>query len=137
MIHTFTVEGEPVGKGRPRFTRNGQAYTPKKTRDYEAKVRAAYLQSGGPDFAERPVCMSIAFAHGMAKSWPKKKRNELRGEVCTGRSDIDNCVKSIMDGLLGVAYQDDRSVVSVSAFKRWAEEGSARIMIYDYKGDEE
>ena len=30
------VSGQPQGKGRPRFTRNGRAYTPDKTREYEA-----------------------------------------------------------------------------------------------------
>lgn len=32
----FTVFGEPQGKARPRFTRMGRAYTPKKTADYES-----------------------------------------------------------------------------------------------------
>ena len=31
----FTIEGEPKGKGRPRFTRGGHAYTPKETVEYE------------------------------------------------------------------------------------------------------
>lgn len=34
----FTVPGAPVGKGRPRFMKNGHTYTPQKTRDYEGKV---------------------------------------------------------------------------------------------------
>ena len=34
----FTVPGIPVGKGRPRFMKNGHTYTPQKTRDYEDKV---------------------------------------------------------------------------------------------------
>ena len=35
----FTVPGVPVGKGRPRFTRGGHAYTPEKTAAFEEKVR--------------------------------------------------------------------------------------------------
>ena len=38
MKVTFTVPGIPVGKGRPRFMKNGHTYTPQKTRDYEDKV---------------------------------------------------------------------------------------------------
>lgn len=34
----FTVPGIPVGKGRPRFTKDGHAHTPGKTREYENKV---------------------------------------------------------------------------------------------------
>ena len=34
----FTVPGIPVGKGRPRFKKDGNTYTPQKTQDYEDKV---------------------------------------------------------------------------------------------------
>lgn len=36
----FTIEGAPVPKGRPRFTRTGHTFTPAKTRQYEALVTA-------------------------------------------------------------------------------------------------
>lgn len=35
---SFTIEGVPVPKGRPRFTRSGHTYTPDTTRKYEALV---------------------------------------------------------------------------------------------------
>ena len=40
----FTVEGTPVGKGRPKFARRGNfvtAYTPTKTRTYESLIAEA------------------------------------------------------------------------------------------------
>ena len=37
---TFIVYGEPKGKGRPRFTKNGRAYTPVTTQEYENAVKA-------------------------------------------------------------------------------------------------
>ena len=37
----FRVNGMPQGKARPRFTRQGRAYPPKKTRDYEAALASA------------------------------------------------------------------------------------------------
>jgi len=40
-----------------------------------------------------------------------KETSKLRG-------DVDNYLKSLMDGLNGVAYDDDGQVVSVKAFKR-------------------
>lgn len=39
----FVVAGEIVGKGRPRFTRSGRTYTPKRTTDYERTIKTAYL----------------------------------------------------------------------------------------------
>ena len=44
----FNVGGEPVGKGRPKFsTFNGfvKTYTPKETTNYESKVIFAYRQN--------------------------------------------------------------------------------------------
>ena len=35
------VLGQPQGKGRLRFTRNGHTYTPQKTKDYESQIQAA------------------------------------------------------------------------------------------------
>ena len=45
MIELTKVEielsGQPVGKGRPRFTKTGHAYTPEKTKEYERRLHAA------------------------------------------------------------------------------------------------
>ena len=36
----FRIPGKAVGKGRPRFTKNGHTFTPDGTRNYEELVRA-------------------------------------------------------------------------------------------------
>lgn len=41
----FEVPGEPRGKGRPRFTKDGHAYTDSETRAYEKKIMAYYRQT--------------------------------------------------------------------------------------------
>ena len=49
-ITAFQVIGAPVGKGRPKFARRGnfvQAYTPTKTKDYEALVQDAAKSAMG------------------------------------------------------------------------------------------
>lgn len=43
----FFVEGQPEGKARPRFTRAGITFTPKKTVAYEERIRDRFLQAGG------------------------------------------------------------------------------------------
>ena len=50
----FVILGEPVGKGRPRFSRKtGHAYTPSRTRSWEADAAAAMHQQAGAEW-ERP-----------------------------------------------------------------------------------
>ncbi len=129
MRHIFTIEGDPVGKGRPRFTRSGRAYTPKRTKDYEAKVRQAYIDSGGPDFGEQPVSMIITANFGMPKSWTKKQKRSSVGKYAANKVDVDNICKSVMDALLNVSYADDRQVVVCTASKWWAEKGSVQVEI--------
>jgi len=56
----FIVVGEPVAKGRPRFTRRGIAYTPKKTSDYEELVRLSYFSSGARRYDDKtPLKMEL------------------------------------------------------------------------------
>lgn len=47
MELTFTVPGEPRGKGRPRFS-GGRAYTDSETRAYERKIAECYQLFRGP-----------------------------------------------------------------------------------------
>lgn len=129
MKHTFQVDGDPVGKGRPRFTRQGRAYTPKRTKDYEAKVRQAYIDSGGPDFGERLMSMIITANFGMPSSWSKKKRAALDGKFCGKLPDADNCIKSVADALNGTAYADDKQIVVCTCSKHWSSAGSLEVEI--------
>ena len=129
MEHTFTINGDPVGKGRPRLTRSGRAYTPKKTKDYESKVAKAYIDSGGPDFGMRPVCVHVIARFGMPKSWSKKQKEHMRGKPAVHRIDIDNIIKVVMDSLNGVAFDDDKQVILCMGTKWWSDEGSVTVAI--------
>lgn len=47
----------------------------------------------------------------------------------TIKPDTDNIAKSILDSLNGIAYKDDKQVVSLSVKKWYAEEPSVSIWI--------
>ena len=42
--HKFVIEGKPKVKGRPRFTKQGRAYTDAKTREAEQKIKDSYVE---------------------------------------------------------------------------------------------
>ena len=67
----FTVPGVPVGKGRPRFTRGGHAYTPEKTAAFEEKVRLCWKTQSGETFP-------AGHCHGLVPH-PQKRRQEKGG----------------------------------------------------------
>ena len=70
----FTVPGPPQGKGRPRFLKTGQPYTPEKTKQYEKKIAACYKQQCGRAFFDRgiPIDLRITAYFPIAKSDSKK-----------------------------------------------------------------
>lgn len=119
----FTVEGEPKGKGRPRFTKAGHAYTPKATKEYELRIRQACWRAMAEQKIERTdrdVHVEI-FAHmPVPKSWTvRQKALAHAGVTRPRRPDLDNVLKAVLDGANGIAYDDDAQVHSIRARKRY------------------
>lgn len=113
------IPGTPVGKGRPRFTKQGRAYTPKKTAQYENLMRLAFVQKY-PDWlpTEDPVQVYIRAEYSLPASWTKRRK--LLALLTSGwkitKPDLDNIMKTL-DGLNGVAWKDDSQIVHLSALK--------------------
>ena len=129
---TITINGEPRGKGRPRFG-CGHAYTDAKTRAYEKLVQQTYLATGGKRLTG-PVRLFIVAHHGIPASWNKAARRlAMDGKVpATRKPDADNISKIIMDALNSVAWEDDRQVVSLTVLKHYtADEAYVSVMIDD------
>lgn len=99
--YSFRVEGRPVPKARPRVAR-GHAYTPQRTKDYEELVRIAYKIARGTKI-DGAVYMKIRVVY-------KAPKKSLICHNRTKKPDLDNIAKSIMDGLNGIAYEDDSQV---------------------------
>ena len=113
MIH-MTLNLEPQPKQRPRFNRsNGRVYTSAKTSAFESSVRKI-AQEHISEPIKGAVSLSLLFVHPRLKSEPK--RQPLRRYKAT-RPDLSNLIKSVEDGLQGVAFLDDAAVVKLSAEK--------------------
>ena len=81
---TFEVPGEPRGKGRPRFTKDGHAYTDSETMAYEKKIIAYYKQAFGgfqwPDSAVIAVDVTCGLSN------PQKRYKGFQSRH-TGKKD--------------------------------------------------
>jgi len=127
MLHTvnFIVTGTPVGKGRPRFTRTGVPYTPKETKDYEARIKnsawvAMKKQRLGTSKKRCSVIISAVFP--IPKSYSKIKVLHCQaGNIVPPRPDIDNIVKAALDACNSIVYDDDKQVWHISAFKKYTD----------------
>ena len=130
----FVVYGEPQGKERPRITRTGHAYTPIKTRTYEAEVVASFRRDC-PGFIpwEKgvPLKVRIKAVYGIPESAPAyAKAKMLTGETrpCK-RADADNVIKIICDSLNAIAYHDDAQVVDVKCVKEYGKEPRVEVRV--------
>ena len=97
----LTIPGRPVPKGRPRLGVHGRkayVYTPPKTKEYENLV-GWVAKCNGCKPLNGPIAVQLHL-------------------FIRGRSgDVDNYCKSILDGLNGVAYEDDDQVVELQVRK--------------------
>jgi len=108
----FFAEHEPAAQPRPRFNRRtGRTYHKRgKCTDYRDTVKeSCYNSWGGRKPYRGPVRVEIFFYFPRPKSltWKKKKMRRLWKSK---KPDIDNCVKSTLDAMNGIAFEDDGQV---------------------------
>lgn len=120
MTVTFSVPGEPQGKGRARFGR-GQTYTPEKTVAYEGLIAwAAKLAMGTREPMTGPVKLSFRAVLSIPVSTTKKRRQAmLDGLVLpTKTPDLDNILKAIGDGANKIVFADDAQIVRLGDIEK-------------------
>ena len=110
--------------------RNGHPYKTREDRDWEDRIKAAYINSNGPHFGDKPLIIA-AFIH---RKMPKTRPKYMASEMDTFKPDADNILKSIEDALNGIAYYDDKQVIAAFPVKlpriRWDGE-AIEIIISD------
>ena len=135
LVKRFTVPGQPIAKGRPRMAKRGRfvkVYTPKKTLLYE---RSVGMMAPGPMLA---AGVPILVEARMIFSRPQRlmRRKDPDGLIPhTVKPDGDNVMKTILDGLNGVAFADDAQAFGGSWRKYYAEKATpdkARVEISIY-----
>lgn len=135
LVLVYSVYGEPVGKGRPRFARRGNfvsTYSPQKTKTYEDEIRLmAKAAMGASEALETPVTVAIYIRVGIPKSFSKQKRKDALANIerPTKKPDIDNIAKCFLDAMNGIVYLDDKQVVSLHITKEYAETPAVDVMV--------
>jgi Holliday junction resolvase RusA-like endonuclease len=120
----FSVPGAPVAKARPRFTQNGHAYTPDKTRSYEAIVKLCAMKAmKGKKLLTGAISLSVTAFFPIPKYFTKAIREKaLSGELWHQKKpDWDNVGKIVSDALNGVVFSDDAKVSRAIVEKRYSE----------------
>lgn len=130
----FTVYGEPVAQGRPKFSTIGgfpRAYDPKKSRDFKDYVRLAATEHAPAALLEGPLGIAVTAFRSTPKSFSKKKAvaAELGEILPVSKPDADNYLKGVKDALKGVIWKDDSQVVDAFVRKRYSARPRIEVMI--------
>ena len=137
----FTIYGNPVSKGRPRFSRRGNfAYTDEKTVSYENLVKLSFLEQIEDKMKyltedKKELKAVITAYYSIPKSTSNKKRELMIAKKIrpTKKPDLDNISKIILDSLNGLAYKDDSQIVTLELKKYYGEQPRVEV---ELKGQE-
>lgn len=131
------VRGEPVPAGRPRFTRQGHAFDPKRSRQYKTMVHeVAAMQYHGPLLSEMALAVKIDIYRPIQKSVSHKEHDRrLSGEHRPiVKPDTSNYVKLIEDALTDVIWEDDNLIVSLVADKYYSDDPRIEVTVTEANG---
>lgn len=120
MVENVIIEHEPMGA--PRMVQSDRwRKRPVVLRYFALKdaVRAACAAQGYALGGE----LTVRFELSMPPSWPKKKKDAMRGQPHQQKPDWDNMAKAVCDAF----NEDDSHVHTANVTKVWADVG--RIVI--------
>lgn len=115
LLATFTIWGDPLPKGRPRFGK-GRTYTPARTRAYETAVVDAF-ELACPLW--EPVIDHIRVEADFHRATKR-------------RVDTDNLFKALTDALNGIAYTDDELIAQLEGVRTYGNGHKARTDVRMY-----
>ena len=130
----LVFEIEPVEQARPRATRMGRGirlYDPKKVSVYKKQLgmmcRFQYKQAP----LAGPLKVEMNFFRHVQSSVSKKERKlRLSGRHRpVVKPDTDNYIKSTLDGLNGILWEDDNQIVDLIAHKYYSDNPRVEIEV--------
>ena len=134
LVFEMQLAGEPVGKGRPRFSRaTGHTYTPEKTARFEERLAwGAQSLWGGKPLLESELVLYVAAYFSIPKSKPKTWKDKAEAQEIrhTKKPDIDNVIKGVADSLNKIVYVDDSQIVAIKAAKFYSHNPRIEIKIF-------
>lgn len=139
MVTKFFIPGPPFGKARPRRGKYS-TYDPSCNKEYEAKVKAAYLEARGMvDPSNTPIILMVKAFYPIPETAKRKRKPDkiIEGDICMMKPDVDNILKSVMDGLNNVAYFDDRQVYDVRCTRTYSDNPGIEVTLITVGGNDD
>ena len=117
-----------MSKQRPRMSKNG-IFMNKAYKEWQKDFKSFYeaLYPHRKEFYNEPIQVKILFQFKIPKSYTKKQKANPDHTRIT--QDIDNLAGGVMDSLNGVAYKDDKQIISLLVDKRFGDEDCVYLEI--------
>ena len=125
---------EPVEQARPRATKTWKGirlYDPKKVSTYKKQLGMMCKSQYKDKPLTGPLIVSLKFYRQVQSSVSKKER-ELRLSGIHRpivKPDTDNYIKSTLDGLNGLLWEDDNQIVKIVAEKYYSDRPRIEIEV--------
>ncbi|WP_283595375.1 RusA family crossover junction endodeoxyribonuclease [Limosilactobacillus sp. DJ3M12] len=134
----LTFDIEPVEQARPRATRMGRGirlYDPKKVSVYKKQLAMMCKFQYKDQPLSGQLIVNLKFYRHVQSSVSKKER-KLRligAHRPTVKPDVDNYIKSTLDGLNGLLWEDDNQIVKIVAEKYYSDHPRVEIEVQGVK----
>ena len=120
----FSVEGTPIQQGSMRHIGQGRMI-------HNKAVELAAWRADIASAAKMAGCKPILDPIAITMRFRVKRPKSVKREYPTVAPDLDKYVRSVNDGLTGVAFADDSQVIQIIASKEYADSPGVDIEISD------
>lgn len=126
----FIIDGKPVAKQRPRFSRTGVFDLQKKEKnDIQIQILSQLADRRPFKAIEGAIKVEMRFYTPIPNSWSQKRKKAVFGKPDTRRPDIDNYAKLYADAMNGLIYKDDALITELWCEKRFCDTPRVEIII--------
>ena len=111
------IDIKAVPKGRPRWDKRGFMYTPSKTRKYEKLLKNILTQQWFNKLGQKTLSKNNAIK--LTISFEFTRPPSVKRKHHTVKSDLDNYLKSLLDCMNKIIFEDDSMIIEISAKKKY------------------
>ena len=122
LKNSFFVKGRPVPQGSMKFIRPGVMIH---SRSQELALWRADIARNAELFGFKPITSAVKVELDFVMNRPKSTKRVFPSV----KPDLDKLIRAVLDGLTGVAYEDDSQVILIQSSKTYGEKQGVWIGI--------
>jgi len=122
LKNSFFVKGRPVPQGSMKFIRPGVMIH---SRSQDLALWRADIARNAELFGFKPIANAVKVELDFIMIRPKSAKRVFPSV----KPDLDKLIRAVLDGLTGVAYEDDSQVILIQSSKTYGEKQGVWIGI--------